>query len=122
MRQPTPSRPVFSPVFRIVTVLLIAVLLMPASGWAADDEKADEPPPAPIQRHWYDPLVHQSDVGVDLILVRPLAGLTLIAGGLLFVPAALITAPNGTDSIRDAYERFVREPGEYFYSRPLGEF
>jgi hypothetical protein len=122
MRQATPSRSVFGLVSRIVAALSIALLIAPTQGWAADDEKADEPPPPPIQRHWYDPVLHQTDIGVDLMLIRPLAGITLVAGALLFVPAALITAPNGTDSIRDAYDRFLREPGEYFYSRPLGEF
>jgi hypothetical protein len=62
------------------------------------------------------------DVAVDLAVIRPLAAVTLAAGAALFVPAVIMTAPNGVDSMRDAYDRFVREPGEYFYSRPLGEF
>jgi hypothetical protein len=103
--------------------MLCAWLLAPAMGSAAEGEgAAEKPAPAPIQSHWYDVLMHNTDVGVDLILVRPLAAVTLAAGAALFVPAAIMTAPNGRDSIRDAYQRFVGEPGEYFLARPLGEF
>ena len=55
-------------------------------------------------------------------MLRPLSLVTLVAGAMLFLPAALMTAPNGMDSVADAYERFVNEPGEYFWGRPLGEF
>jgi hypothetical protein len=115
-----------SPVLRIAAaVLAVAWLAMPAPGLAADeDAKADAepPPPAPVERHWYDSLVHNTDVGIDLIVIRPLAAVTLVAGAVLFVPAAAITSPNGWDSIKEAYQRFVGEPAEYFASRPLGEF
>ena len=48
--------------------------------------------------------------------------LILYAGIVLFIPAVIMTSPNGKDSMKDAYDRFVREPGEYFATRPLGEF
>jgi hypothetical protein len=128
MRQAT-SR---SPVRRIVAGLLLAVFCAPAPVWAADEstaesgeESAEESPaepPAPIETHWYDSAVRNFDITVDLILIRPLAAITAVAGAALFVPAVIMTAPNGKDSIKDAYDRFVREPGEYFASRPLGEF
>ncbi|HKA14274.1 MAG TPA: hypothetical protein VKH41_04590 [Myxococcota bacterium] len=119
MRQTTSP----SPTSGVAAALLIAGLLAPAHGWAAEESEGDQPPaPAPVEHHWYDDVLHNADVTVDLVLVRPLAAVTFLTGVTLFVPAAIMTAPNGMESIRDAYERFVREPGEYVYSRPLGEF
>jgi hypothetical protein len=80
------------------------------------------PAPAPVQQEWYDPLVHNANIGVDLIVVRPLSAVTLAVGTALFVPAAIMTSPNGWDSVKDAYQRFIDEPVEYFARRPLGEF
>jgi hypothetical protein len=121
-RMPRPS-----PVLRIAAVVLLgawlAGLIPPARGSAAEDEAdTDEPAPVPVESHWYDSLVHNTNVGVDLLVIRPLAGITLAAGAVLFVPAAIMTAPNGWESMKEAYQRFVGEPSEYFASRPLGEF
>lgn len=116
-----------SPVLRIAAAVLLvawlAALIAPAPGSAAEDEaEAEQPAPAPVEAHWYDALVRNTNVGVDLILIRPLAALTLGAGAVLFVPAALMTAPNGWESVKEAYQRFIGEPGEYVFARPLGEF
>jgi hypothetical protein len=92
----------------------------PATDEAAKTDAENLPPP--VDAHWYDTLEHNTDIGVDLLIVRPLAFVTLAAGAALLVPAAFMTAPNGWDSVKEAYQRFVGEPGEYFYSRPLGEF
>jgi hypothetical protein len=99
--------------------VLIAGLLAPAAGRA---ENAPPAEPAPVEHHWYDGPVRTADVAADLVVIRPLAAVTFLAGMVLFVPAAIMTAPNGRDGVKDAYDRFVREPGEYVYSRPLGEF
>jgi len=105
------------------TAALCAGLLMPAAGSAAEDGSGVEPPArAPVPAHWYDVLLHNTDVGIDLLVVRPLSAVTLGAGAALFVPAVIMTAPNGRDSIHDAYQRFVGEPSDYFLNRPLGEF
>ena len=124
-----PRMPRPSPVLRIAAVVLLgawlAGLIPPARGSAAEDEAdtdTDKPAPVPVESHWYDALVHNTNVGVDLMVIRPLAGVTLAAGAVLFVPAAIMTAPNGWESIKEAYQRFVGEPGEYFATRPLGEF
>jgi hypothetical protein len=112
-----------SPALRIAAVvLLVAWSAAPAPGFAADEGEEAKPPPAPVEQHWYDPVMHETDIGIDLMVVRPLALVTFVSGVALFLPAALLTAPNGWDSIKEAYGRFVTEPGEYFYSRPLGEF
>jgi len=115
-----------------VAGLLLAVFCAPASVWAAE-ESAEESsaedsaaestePPAPVEKHWYTEPVHDFDIVADLLVIRPLAGITAATGAVLFIPAAIATSPNGKDSIKDAYDRFVREPGEYFAKRPLGEF
>src|SRR5258706_14829460 len=108
MRQ-TPSP---SPVCRIAAAVLIAGLLSPAPGFAAEGEKKAEgqEPPVPVEKQWYDPLMRATDQGVDLIVIRPLGLITWGAGLALFVPAVILTAPNGTESIGDAFDRFVREP------------
>jgi hypothetical protein len=123
MRQATPR----SRLLRIAAGLVLAAFCAPAPVWAADEEStgntedSEAPPPAPVA-HWYDPVLHNIDVTVDLCLIRPLAGVTAAAGVVLFIPAVILTSPNGKDSMKDAYDRFVREPGEYFATRPLGEF
>ena len=115
-----------SPVARAAAAALLVAWLpvvAPAPGFAAEDEAQEEeqPAPAPVEEHWYDPVVHNTNVGVDLLVIRPLAAVTLAAGAVLFVPAVIMTSPNGWDSMKDAYQRFVDEPGEYLISRPLGE-
>lgn len=99
--------------------VLTAVLLLPAIGWAEEAPLDEAPPP---ESHWYDETLRVLDVTVDVLIVRPASVVTLVVGGVLLVPAALITAPNGWDSITDAYARFVNEPAEYALNRPIGEF
>jgi len=94
----------------------------PAAEESAAEGEGEQPAPAPIETRRYDTLLHNTNVGIDLVVIRPLAAITLGAGAVLLVPAALMTAPNGWESIKEAYQRFVREPGEYLISRPLGEF
>ena len=99
--------------------MLGALVLLPAASSA--EEAAAEPAPI-VESHWYDGPLRGLDLTVDVLVVRPLAAITLAAGGALFVPAAILTAPNGRDSITEAWERFVIEPGEYLWARPLGDF
>ena len=118
---------------RIVAALLLAALFAPTPVWAQDEETAEATEeageegsetvaPEPVETRWYHRLAHYGNLAGDVLLIRPLAGVTAFAGAVLFVPAAIFTAPNGMDSLKEAYERFVREPGEYFATRPLGEF
>ena len=46
----------------------------------------------------------------------------MAVGAVLFVPAALLTAPNGLDSVKMALEFFVTEPANSVFQRPLGDF
>jgi hypothetical protein len=121
---------------RIAAAVLIAGLVSPALARAAEDAEGtpaeevsedvteDVPAEPPLIRdsRWYDEPLRIFDQTIDLIVIRPLAAVTLVAGAAIFVPAAVLTAPNGMEGITDAYERFVNEPAQYFYSRPLGEF
>ena len=58
----------------------------------------------------------------DVIVLRPLGLAGALIGVAFFVPAAILTAPGGRDSIQEAWEVFVQVPGEFVFRRPLGEF
>ncbi len=98
------------PSLRAAVMTLIAALLLPANAYARAQERV-EPPPA-------NPVV----AGVDLVILRPLGLIAMAAGAVLFVPAALLTAPNGLDGIDAALEFFVTEPAKSVFQRPLGDF
>lgn len=132
----------------LVCAMVCAIALAPAASWAQYDGGVEQQPTTqvptrdddeeqyeeqyeeeyeedfeeePLEERWYDTPLYVSDVVVDAVLIRPVAAITFLAGAALFVPAAMLTAPNGMDSIRDAYDRFVNEPGQYLWGRPLGE-
>ena len=58
----------------------------------------------------------------DIAILRPLGFVTSVVGAAMFVPVALVTAPNGLDSIEQAWELFVIGPAEFVYKRPLAEW
>src|SRR5262245_34378469 len=109
------------PVQRIAAAVLTAGLLCPALGRAADADLPPDEAPPPAETHWYDGASRNFDVGFDAAVVRPLAALTLAGGATLFPFAALLTLPNGLDSVNDAKDRFVIEPWQYLVGRPLGD-
>lgn len=74
---------------------------------------------------------------VDLVLLRPLGAVRLVAGALLWVPVSLVQAvvdmnkaafaqvglsekPDGV-VVRETVDIFVVEPARYVFKRPLGE-
>ena len=61
-------------------------------------------------------------VGVDAVIVRPLATVRVAVGAALMIPASLFTAPSGKESLMDSYELLVQEPTEYAFQREMGEF
>ena len=61
-------------------------------------------------------------IAFDLLIVRPLGFVAVAVGAVLFLPAALITAPMGRDSVETAKESFVTVPTNDVFKRPLGEF
>ena len=56
----------------------------------------------------------------DLLVLRPADAFSVVFGGILLVPAALASAPGGTESIDNAYDVFLRTPWENLTQRPLG--
>jgi hypothetical protein len=97
------------PSLRAAVMTLIAGLLLPANADALAQEQVEPPSPNPIV------------AGADLVILRPLGLVAMAAGAVLFVPAALLTAPNGLDSVQMALEFFVTEPAKNVFQRPLGD-
>lgn len=89
---------------RAAIVTLIAGLLLPA------------------QVHAGFQAPHFVSVGFDLVLLRPLGLVGAAAGALLFLPAALVSAPNGKQGFDEVKERFISEPVQNTFRRPLGDF
>jgi hypothetical protein len=98
------------PSLRAAAITLIAGLLLPANADALARERIGPPPPNPVV------------AGADLVFLRPLGLVAMAAGAVLFVPAALLTAPNGLDGVRAALDFFVSEPAKSVFQRPLGDF
>lgn len=59
---------------------------------------------------------------LDLLIVRPLATVRVILGGLLFIPTAILSLPMGREGFSGAHEVFIELPTEYAFDRKLGEF
>ncbi len=93
-----------------VVTLIAGVLLMPAAA------RAEEPKPVETSRTNYPSAVF------DLLIVRPLGLVVLPVGVAAFIPAALLTAPNGMERLQEALEHFVTSPAKYVFQRKLGEF
>jgi len=90
----------------IATVLLCASLALPAA--AAPAAASEEP--------------GLGSKIFDCAVLRPIGFVTTLVGGVLFVPAALLSAPSGETSIKTAWTHFVLEPVESTFDRPLGDF
>jgi len=101
---------------------VLTLCLMLASPAAAQDADApfDVGTPegsAPSSWNWRANLAAAGDA----VVLRPLSFLGLIIGSAAFVPAAIITAPNGRDGITEAYELLIKLPYDETFVRPLGE-
>ena len=67
-------------------------------------------------------LLLPANVGFDVVVLRPLGLVATAVGAVLFVPAALLTAPNGRDGVDTALKFFIIEPAKSVFQRPLGDF
>lgn len=56
----------------------------------------------------------------DLLLVRPFGVLATVLGSAAFVVSLPFTAVGG--SVEPAYEKMVKAPAAYTFTRPLGSF
>ena len=59
---------------------------------------------------------------VDLTLIRPMASIRVLVGGVLFVPSALLASPSGKEGIEGAMDVLVTAPWEYAFDREMGQF
>ncbi len=55
----------------------------------------------------------------DLLIIRPLAYVTMLGGAILYIPAALITEAGGND-LKPVKDTFLRAPYRFAVTRPLG--
>ena len=74
---------------------------------------------APVTAHAE---VQPGKVVFDVLVLRPLGFVASLIGAGLFVPVALVTLPNGVDSVQEALDQMVITPGKHVYTRPLGEW
>jgi hypothetical protein len=65
---------------------------------------------------------HGAAVGFDLVILRPLGLAAVVVSAAFFVPAAILTAPNGRDGLGEGLEQFVNAPAYGVFRRPLGDF
>ena len=76
----------------------------------------------PVRTYDYSVIIDPLEVGVDAVIVRPLAVTTLIIGAVFLVPALIISAPDGEESREEAIERFITISYEDAFERELGDF
>jgi len=57
---------------------------------------------------------------LDILLLRPMGVCASVTGAALFLFAAPLSAPSG--NVGTSFDFLVRQPGEYTFVRPLGEF
>ncbi len=96
---------------------LIAVLMFEGSAIAEGSTSGSGRP--------QNSFVQAFAIGFDVVVLRPLAAVTVVVGTALFVPAALIALVGGKGSkerVSEATELFVTEPFEEAFRRPLGDF
>jgi len=93
---------------RAAVVTLIAGLLLPANAQAQEEVETRSP--------------NTGLVVFDVMVLRPLGLVALAVGAGAFVPAALLTAPNGREGIETALGIFVTGPANHLLHRPLGDF
>ena len=57
----------------------------------------------------------------DLLIIRPLSLVAMVAGAVIYVPAAMITEA-GNNDLKPIKDTFLRAPYKYAIERPLGHF
>jgi hypothetical protein len=102
---------------RTSLLALIAVLMLQGSAIA------QELTPGAGRPH--SPFVHGVAIGFDVVILRPLATVTLVVGAALLAPAAamaLVGGKGAKERVSEATELFVTEPFDEAFRRPLGDF
>ncbi len=67
-------------------------------------------------------IVKPIEIGVDVMLIRPLGMLSLATGALFFGPALAFSAVDVSANYDEALEIFITLPYENVFKRPLGDF
>ena len=62
----------------------------------------------------------QTDRAFDAMVLRPLGAMGVVLGAVILVPAALVSAPGGMESLDNAYDVFLRMPLDNLVNAPLG--
>ncbi len=57
----------------------------------------------------------------DVVAVRPIAYAGMLAGAIIYLPAALFTLAGGND-IEPVQDALLKRPYDYAIKRPLGQF
>jgi hypothetical protein len=57
----------------------------------------------------------------DLLIIRPLSLVAMVAGAVFYIPAALVTEA-GNNDLKPIKDTFLRAPYKYAIERPLGHF
>ena len=86
-----------------------------------NETQTQEPLEAASQESLEAPAPSTTAKVLDVLILRPLGLVVVPVGVAAFIPAALLTAPNGMDSVKTALELFVTGPANYVFQRPLGE-
>ena len=117
-----------SAVRHVIASACVVALIIPITSLAeepADDVTTTQMEPAaaeataPVQKRRGP---SNGEAAFDAIALRPWEFLGLIASSAAFIPAAILTSPGGRGSISDAYDTLVRDPADYVFNRPLGDF
>lgn len=116
---------------RAAVVTLVAGCVLPAGAQSqsatrtATEPATPPPPPTPTQTQSpvspEEPEPSTTARVLDALILRPLGLLVLPVGVAAFIPAALLTAPDGMDSVQTAFELFVTTPANYVFQRKLGD-
>ena len=84
---------------------------------------AATPSMAAFEFSWEDSAAERiATQGVDVVIVRPISLVRAAMGMVLVIPAALLAAPGGQESIDEVLQVFIVEPVNYVFRRRIGEF
>jgi hypothetical protein len=105
---------------RIAVAILTAILCLPVPLRAEDQEE-----PRPSEGGILTGRGPEIDAGFgmafDAVILRPVGFVALCVGATLFIPAAILAAPD-PDALQEAKELFLTLPAQNVFSRPLGDF
>lgn len=76
--------------------------------------------PAFAQPEFEKDKVSSERMVVDFLVARPLGFVALAAGAAIFVVSLPFSAAGGNSDV--ASEKLVKEPADFVFKRPLGEF